>query len=253
MSTDLVTVNPATGEIDAGLLTIEAEPETVLERARRAAVALKDVVSKKAKPVVFKGEQYLEFEDWQTLGRFANASAKVISVEAVALGQARGFHAVAVAIDQHGRELTRAEAWCLGDEENWKNRPLFQLASMAQTRACAKALRNVLSWIAVLAGYRATPAEEMEATEPKRAPAARAVPPPEQQPDDDDRTGQVRISQAQQKRLFAIALASGWRHKELKAYLQTVGYAGSADISKHDYENLIEIIKQGVPPAEPDA
>jgi len=32
---------------------------------------------------------------------------------------------------------------------------------MAQTRACAKALRNVLAWVVVLAGYRPTPAEEM--------------------------------------------------------------------------------------------
>ena len=41
--------------------------------------------------------------------------------------------------------------------------PLYQLASMAQTRACAKVLRNVLSWVAVLAGYRPTPAEELPA------------------------------------------------------------------------------------------
>src|SRR3990167_510149 len=32
---------------------------------------------------------------------------------------------------------------------------------MAQTRAGAKALRNRLSWVVVLAGYKSTPAEEM--------------------------------------------------------------------------------------------
>jgi len=32
---------------------------------------------------------------------------------------------------------------------------------MAQTRAGAKALRNVLAWVAVLAGYKPTPAEEI--------------------------------------------------------------------------------------------
>jgi len=32
---------------------------------------------------------------------------------------------------------------------------------MAQTRAGAKALRNVLAWVVVLAGYRPTPAEEL--------------------------------------------------------------------------------------------
>lgn len=39
--------------------------------------------------------------------------------------------------------------------------PLFQLRSMAQTRACAKALRNVLAWVVVLAGYSPTNAEEI--------------------------------------------------------------------------------------------
>jgi len=39
--------------------------------------------------------------------------------------------------------------------------PWFQLASMAQTRAGAKALRNRLAWVVVLAGYKPTPAEEM--------------------------------------------------------------------------------------------
>jgi len=39
--------------------------------------------------------------------------------------------------------------------------PLFQLRSMAQTRSNAKALKNRFAWIVVLAGYSATPAEEM--------------------------------------------------------------------------------------------
>lgn len=39
--------------------------------------------------------------------------------------------------------------------------PLFQLMSMAQTRAEAKVCRNVFSHVAVLAGYSPTPAEEM--------------------------------------------------------------------------------------------
>ena len=48
------------------------------------------------------------------------------------------------------------------DEKNWKGKPWFQLASMAQTRAGAKALRNLLARVVVLAGYNPTPAEEMD-------------------------------------------------------------------------------------------
>lgn len=40
--------------------------------------------------------------------------------------------------------------------------PLFQLESMSQTRAMAKALRSCYAWVVVLAGYAPTPAEEMD-------------------------------------------------------------------------------------------
>ena len=56
-----------------------------------------------------------------------------------------------------GKKLPKKERVLAGEEKV----PQFQLRSMAQTRACAKAFRNVLSWVIVLAGYKATPAEEL--------------------------------------------------------------------------------------------
>jgi len=144
-----------------GDMVVARPPEQVLAEAKKAATALKDVVATKHKPVVFNGEQYLEFEDWQTVGRFYGVTAKIITTEFVDFGDAKGFLAKAVAIRTDGMEVSAAEAMCLNDEGNWKSKPLFQLRSMAQTRACAKALRNVLAWVVVLAGYRPTPAEEM--------------------------------------------------------------------------------------------
>lgn len=143
-------------------LTTIRPPEVVLEEAKRAAKALKDVVSQKAKPVILNGEQYLEFEDLQTLGRFYGVTAKIISTTYIEYGEAKGFEARAVAVRADGFEVSAAEAMCLNDEPNWKSKPLFQLRSMAQTRAAAKALRNVLAWVVVLAGYRPTPAEEIQ-------------------------------------------------------------------------------------------
>jgi hypothetical protein len=206
----------------------------VLAEAHAAAKALQAVIAGKANPVLMNGEQYLEFEDWQTLGRFFGITAKEDGdVEFVTFPDGtQGFKASAVAV-QRGQaiEITRATAYCLNDEEKWSSRavyrwfyvtqtgelseedpgrdqivwednpkkpggkrpkkvrqqageervPLYQLASMAQTRANAKALRNVLAWVAVLAGYKPTPAEEMpvagpSAPETVEAPA-RPVPP----------------------------------------------------------------------------
>lgn len=47
------------------------------------------------------------------------------------------------------------------DEGDWGNRNTNQRISMAGTRATSKALRLLLSWVVVLAGYEPTPAEEM--------------------------------------------------------------------------------------------
>jgi hypothetical protein len=194
------------------LATMENAPDAVLREAHAAAKALQDVISKKPKKVMMNGEQYLEFEDWQTLGRFYGITGMVDGEpEFVELGDVKGFKASAIALHK-GQAISRATAYCLSDEEKWGSRPkyayayclksggtsvedpgpsemiwvenpskpgktmpkkervlvgdeqvpLFQLASMAQTRALAKVHRNILSWVVVLAGYKPTPAEELD-------------------------------------------------------------------------------------------
>lgn len=187
-------------------IAIARDPVVVLEEAKRAAKALKDVISRKEKKVMMNGEQYLEFEDWQTVARFYGATVKVDSTEFIDYGAAKGFLARASVIRRDGAVISAAEAMCMNDEEKWSTRskyewsgpkenrvrnkvgeeqvPFFQLRSMAQTRACAKALRNVFAWVVVLAGYAPTPAEDMTGTEEK----ATTKPPQEKKPEDGGKT-----------------------------------------------------------------
>ena len=144
-------------------MRVERAPEIVLEEAHKAARALQDVVQSKSNKVMFNGEQYLELEDWQILARFYGLSSRVVSDKYIVYGDVTGFEATADVIRTDGAIVSSASAMCLSDEKNWKGKPLFQLRSMAQTRAAAKAFRLCLSWVAVLAGYRGTPAEEMDA------------------------------------------------------------------------------------------
>jgi len=174
--TDLVPTNGSTQDLTLDL-TLARDPSAVLQEAQRAAAALKDVIDRKAKPVRLNGETYLEFEDWQTVGRFYGVAAKVVETRPVEFGEVRGWEARAVAIHAaSGIEVSAADSMCLNDEPNWRNKPMFQLRSMAQTRACAKALRNVLAWVVVLAGYRPTPAEEMDWVVGQAAPAPAPAP-----------------------------------------------------------------------------
>ena len=160
MENELTVIEPRTD------ISMSRAPEVILDEAKRASKALVDVLKNKKKPVIMNGEQYLEFEDWQTLGRFYGVTSKITQTEAVTIGEVTGFLAKAVVVRADGMEISGAEAMCLNDEANWKTKPLFQLRSMAQTRACAKALRNVLAWVVVLAGYKPTPAEEMDGVRP---------------------------------------------------------------------------------------
>lgn len=147
-------------------LALARAPKQVLAEAQEAASALQSVIVNRKNAVKFNGKHYLSFEDWQTCGRFYGVTAKVVSTEVVEIDGTKGFIARAEAINtQTGAVISAAESMCMNDEKNWEKKPLFQLRSMAQTRACAKSLRNVLAWVVVLAGYEPNVAEEMTGDE----------------------------------------------------------------------------------------
>jgi len=144
-------------------LAIQRTPEIVLAEATKAAKALADVIDSRPNKLVINNKTFLQFEDWQTLGRFYGVTVAARTATYVEFGRTQGFEASAEAIlVSTGQVISSASAMCLDDESKWSNKPLYQLKSMAQTRACAKALRNVLAWVVVLAGYSPTPAEEMD-------------------------------------------------------------------------------------------
>lgn len=144
--------------------------DTVIVPAERvswgntAAKELMRVVKEVGLSRKFGGERpHLYAEAWQILARFSGYHGIVDEPQEITEeGKIIGFKAQAHVYDQDGREVSRATSYCMRDEGNWRNKPMFQLASMAQTRALSKAYRLELGWIAVLAGYSPTPAEEMD-------------------------------------------------------------------------------------------
>lgn len=151
-------------------------PDIVIQEAKKVATTLKKVIDSKAKKVVINGKRYIEFDDWQMLGSPYGVTAKVVETREIYDRADKkkiiGFLARAVAV-KDDVEISAAEAECLVYERNWRNKAFnqrFMLRSMAQTRACSKVLSNVLRWVVVLAGYEATPAEEMTTTATKILP-----------------------------------------------------------------------------------
>ena len=144
-------------------VSLAISPEDALAGATRAAKALKGVLDGKSKKVIMNGEQYLEFEDWLTVANFYGVGVRTHSAVPVTINGVEGAKAEADVVSlKTGIVIGGAESYCLRDEKNWRDKPWFQLASMAQTRAGAKALRNRLAWVVVLAGLKPTPAEELQ-------------------------------------------------------------------------------------------
>jgi hypothetical protein len=222
-------------KVDA--LAVNRSPDVVLKEAQKAAKALAKVIEAKPKKIVFNGKTYLQFEDWQTLGRFYGVTALSRSTKYVEYGEGDfkvcGFEARADALlVSSDQVISSAEALCLNDEPNWARKPLFQLKSMAQTRACAKALRNVLAWVVVLAGYAPTPAEEIEGET-----GATTVQTPRRKSEAISTNGAV-ITIPQQKRMFAIAKEHGWSNDDLRSLLGKHGFEHSHEVTQTTYGTI---------------
>ncbi len=166
------------------------QPAQIIEKATQVADVLKGVVVKQGLAKRIGTSEYILVEGWTTLGNLVGVFPKVEWTRPIS-GDDPGWEAAVVVVNAHGVEIGRAEAQCLRSERNWKGRDDFALRSMAQTRAMGKALRMPLGWIATLAGYEATPAEEMPNVQPEPSKpepddipfdhAAPATPSPEEQ------------------------------------------------------------------------
>lgn len=132
---------------------------------------------------------HVYFEGWTTAGALAGQvlgeSVFPVSVWTRRLDPkihgAHGWEARVEARGYSGALMGAAEGMCSRMEEKWATAPDYQVRSMAQTRAGSKALRIALGWIISLAGFQATPAEEMLAEgngeEKGKAPARRSQAP----------------------------------------------------------------------------
>lgn len=143
-------------------------------------------------------------------------------------GQKIGWEARVVARTRDGAMVGAAEAECLRSEKTWAGRDDYALRSMAQTRATSKALRQPLGFVVHLAGFNATPAEEM--------PTA---------PDTDSNV----ISDSMRKRLYALSKKAGLTDDRLKALVvEIAGVESSKEIPRSVYDRLCEAVEaEGTP------
>lgn len=171
------------------------DPGAIVEQASKIATALASVIKEQGLARNLGGRKdHVEIEGWQIAGTFLGAQAIITDTQRVEprtefpvttkrkkWGNVNGkraivaedentwlcvgwsYDAVAEVRTMDGRVIGRGEATCSREEQNWMQATDSAVKGMAQTRACSRALRQALGFIVGLAGYSATPQEEMEA------------------------------------------------------------------------------------------
>lgn len=177
MSTSLQTV--AAQPNGAALEVLEGKPAQIIERATEIANALMAVEKRQPGLVaMIQGRKYLRAEMWTTMGAMLKVFPRVAWSRQIE-GETEAWEArVDLVHLLTGDVVGGAEAMASAAERAPWGRASYSIRSMAQTRATGKAFRLGFSWIPVLAGYEATPAEEMPPdADYGSAPATRTAPP----------------------------------------------------------------------------
>ena len=166
MTTELATVDGEIIEQRAPITLFGTDdPTAVVDRASAVATALAKVIKERKLSSRISGRDHVNVEGWTLLGSMLGVFAEVEWSRQLD----NGWEARAVARTLAGNVVGAAEAMCTRTEGSWRNRDEYALRSMAQTRAVSKALRLPLGFLMHLAGYSATPAEEVGEEQPERA------------------------------------------------------------------------------------
>ena len=110
--------------------------------------------------VTIVDKNYVLVEGWQFAGGLLGLFPKVLEVKD--LGNNKWLAQVEIINQKDNSVVSSGFALCSKTEEKKKTFDEYAILSMAQTRAIGKAYRNLLGWVMKLAGYEATPAEEMK-------------------------------------------------------------------------------------------
>lgn len=192
-------------------------------------------------------KNYVNVEGWQFAGASMGIFPKIVEEERIvedgkvswsSFGKNQEApiykYKVTVELEQiaTGKIVGRAVALCSNQEAKKKTFDEYAVLSMAQTRATGKAFRITLGWIMKLAGYEATPAEEIQPEEGDYGA-------------DEQEDGVVTMPIGDIKTLVDMklgAMSAAEKVKFLKTHASTVN---DKSLNDQQYRNLYEELSKG--------
>lgn len=227
------------------LAEYNAQTDLTVDRATYWAKSLMKVVDSCGLAKTMGGKKYLEVEGWQMIAEFAHVKPIIEWVRPWkdAEDNLIGYEARCKLVNDAGEEIGAGESSCGLDAFPCRGKHGSEqdkaAKSAAQTWAISRALRNKFSFVARIAGYQPTPAEEMlhdDAPTPAPSQSTYKAPPPS-----------GTISEAQAKRLFAIAKAKNISNDDLKQklWLMNPNWTSTRQITKDKYEEICQWCEAG--------
>lgn len=115
-----------------------------------------------------KGKNYVNVEGWEFAGASMGVMPMISKVENISTDTEIKYRAE-VELRKGDNIVGYGVAICSNKEYSKKSFEEYAIASMAQTRAIGKAYRNSFAFVMKMAGYEATPSEEVEIPDKKEA------------------------------------------------------------------------------------
>ena len=136
------------------------DPEQAYREAQRLVNVVASMCTGPGYLVNIRGKQYPKIEWWTSVSASLGLFPRVLYSKRIEREDEIAYEAK-VEVHRNGQVIASGEAMCSNREDRWRNADEYAIKSMAITRASGKAYRIPLSFLAVMAGLEATPAEEI--------------------------------------------------------------------------------------------
>lgn len=237
MSTELMKSEAVEVGYNLGSLAV-SKPGDVITVATSVATPLAKLIDEKKLFKIISGKKFVYVEGWSTMGAMLGVVPRHVPELSKRKDDGEYEEAVELVRVSDGMVVGRAAHICGGETDRvWKPRAEYARKSMAVTRATGKAFRLAFSWIMTLAGYAATPAEEMDEAEAEQhKPAGKTA-----------GNGHAPVDQAE--KAFRDRVSNYWNwFKSFKAeqrfldILGSAGYEKASEIPKDKRESFFKAL-----------
>lgn len=136
------------------------DPKEAFQQAEHLVSLMRERCCGPSYIVEINGKRFPKLEWWTCLSLSLGLFPQVVFARRLRRRDEIAYEA-RVELRRNGTVISTGEALCSNREKHWQHAEEYAIKSMAITRASGKAYRIPLSFLAVMAGLEATPAEEM--------------------------------------------------------------------------------------------